>query len=59
MELHHRPAFDASLNLKQLFRGIAFRWGNAPHRVKANLLDPPREKPAFAFPGIAIAMRRM
>jgi hypothetical protein len=23
MELHHRPAFDASLNVKQLFRGVA------------------------------------
>ena len=22
MELHHRPAFDASLNVKQLFRGL-------------------------------------
>jgi hypothetical protein len=23
MELHHRPAFDASLNVKQFFRGVA------------------------------------
>jgi hypothetical protein len=27
MELHHRPAFDASLNVKQLFRGVALAPG--------------------------------